>query len=142
MSDAQRSRLRAQHIGFVFQDAALDSTLNILDNVIESTFFSGQPRRASRARAAALLDEMGVDVPLSRRPLGLSGGQVQRVAVCRALLPRPAILLADEPTGNLDDFSAAAVLDRFRAEAQRGVTVVISTHDARVTQRCQEVVTL
>jgi ABC-type lipoprotein export system ATPase subunit len=142
LSDAGRSRLRAGVIGFVFQDAALDASRSILENVIESCDYTGASRAKAGPRAAALLAEMGVDIPPTRRPLQISGGQAQRVALCRALLPEPQIILADEPTGNLDGASSAAVLHRLRAEADRGRTVVIATHDPRVLDQCDSRVDL
>lgn len=136
LGDRQRSALRGGHIGFVFQDAALDASRPVLDNVIESTDYTGASRRRARARALALLQELDIDVDPKRRPVQVSGGQAQRVALCRALLPSPSILLADEPTGNLDGGSAAAVLRRLREEADRGAAVAVATHDERVIRGC------
>lgn len=142
LSDAARSRLRGQALGFIFQDAALDPTRTVLDNVIESCDYSGASRAAASRRARELLEEVGVSVPASRRPLQISGGQAQRVALCRALLPRPWIILADEPTGNLDPDSAGSVMRRLQAEAATGATVVIATHDPRVLGECTQRVRL
>lgn len=136
MTDGGRSRLRASTIGFVFQDAALDASTSVLNNVVESCDYTGRSRPEAIDRAEMLLAEMGVTVPGSRRPLQISGGQAQRVAICRALLPGPNIILADEPTGNLDESSSDAVLDRLRHEADAGATVVIATHDPHVLTRC------
>src|SRR5699024_7469498 len=94
LSDADRSRLRASLIGFVFQDSALDASRSILENVIESCDYTGASRAKAIPSATALLVEMGVDIPPTRRPLQISGGQAQRVALCRALLPGPQIILA------------------------------------------------
>lgn len=142
MTDAARSRIRSSRIGFVFQDAALDPTKSVLANVVESCDYNGRSRAEALTRAEALLEEMGVAVPGTRRPLQISGGQAQRVAICRALLPEPQIILADEPTGNLDELSSAAVLNRLRHEADQGGTVVIATHDPQVLRRCDDRVTL
>lgn len=142
MTDAARSRIRSSRIGFVFQDAALDPTKSVLANVVESCDYNGRSRPEALTRAEALLEEMGVAVPGTRRPLQISGGQAQRVAICRALLPEPQIILADEPTGNLDELSSAAVLNRLRHEADQGGTVVIATHDPQVLRRCDGRVTL
>lgn len=136
LPDRARSRIRGRLIGFVFQDAALDASRSVLDNVIESTDYSGASRRQASDRARALLADLGVQVDTRRRPVQISGGQAQRVAVCRALLPEPAVILADEPTGNLDEESARAVMHQLRAEADRGVAVAVATHDDRVIRAC------
>jgi putative ABC transport system ATP-binding protein len=132
LPDARRSRLRAHRFGFVFQDAALDPTRTVLDNIVETSLYRGSPRREALKRAVELMDRFGIDVPARRRPGQISGGQAQRIALCRGLLGEPDILLADEPTGNLDSGSAAAVLDAFRAHAGGGGCVVIATHDMDV----------
>lgn len=136
MGDRRRSALRGGRIGFVFQDAALDASQSVLENVIESSHYSGVSRAHARSRALSLLYELGVDVDPRRRPVQISGGQAQRVAVCRALLPAPDAVLADEPTGNLDADSAGAVLRRLRDEAARGAAVAVATHDERVIRTC------
>ena len=127
--DGQRSRLRASRFGFVFQDAVLDSTRTVLDNVLEAALYRGQDGKELTGRARALLEEMGVSVPVTRRPGQISGGQAQRIAMCRALVGRPDVVIADEPTGNLDPDSATAVLGMLRAQAQQGACVVVVTHD-------------
>lgn len=142
LSDRARSELRGGGISFVFQDALLDTSRTIVDNVLEPVEYGTTSRSADRVRALELLRELGVDVDPQRRPGQISGGQAQRVALCRALLPRPAAILADEPTGNLDDRSARVVLDRLRAEADGGSAVAIATHDERVIGACDTVVAL
>ena len=132
LSDGARSRIRAQRFGFVFQDAVLDPTRTVLDNVVESAAYRGQDPRRVAPRAQALLERMQVDVPLRRRPGQLSGGQAQRIGVCRALVGEPDVVFADEPTGNLDADSAAAVLDMLRAQAHHGACVVLVTHDPAI----------
>lgn len=129
LPDAARAHLRATRFGFVFQDAALDSTRTVLDNVVEAALYRGQDPDRLRPRAETLLDQMGVDIPVDRRPGQISGGQAQRIAVCRALVGTPDVVFADEPTGNLDPVSATAVLDMLRTHADTGATVVIVTHD-------------
>ena len=136
LSDAARARLRASRFGFVFQDAALDPTRTVLDNVLESALYCGADRRSWTRRAMTLLDEMDVTVPISRRPGQLSGGQAQRIAVCRALVGAPDVVFADEPTGNLDPTSASAVLRTLRRHADAGACIVLVTHDPHVADLC------
>lgn len=142
LSDSQRSRLRGARIGFVFQDAALDPSRTILDNVIEGAVFSGMRRADAGRRARALLAGVDVTVPIDRRPGQISGGQAQRVALCRAMLHDPSLVLADEPTGNLDSASAGLVLDRLAAAAATGATIVIASHDPHVLERCDATIDL
>lgn len=132
LPDADRSRLRAHRFGFVFQDAALDPTRTVIDNVVETAIYRGSPRRAAVQAGLALIDRFQVDVPAARRPGQISGGQAQRIALCRALLGNPDIVLADEPTGNLDAASAATVLSALRAAADGGACVVVITHNPGV----------
>jgi ABC-type lipoprotein export system ATPase subunit len=129
LADGERARLRAAHSGYVFQDAVLDPSRTVLDNVCESALFAGLPRDAARRRAVELLTEFGVAHRADHRPGEISGGQAQRVALCRALVTEPEIVFGDEPTGNLDAASAAVVWDALRAHAARGATVAVATHD-------------
>jgi ABC-type lipoprotein export system ATPase subunit len=142
LPDRQRAALRAHRFGFVFQDAALDPSRTVLDNVLEATLYRGDDRRAATRQALDLLASLGVTVPATRRPGQVSGGQAQRIATCRALLSEPSVLLADEPTGNLDAESATAVLRAMRGVADRGGTVVVATHDHDLVTRCDSVVRL
>ncbi|MEO7130024.1 MAG: ABC transporter ATP-binding protein [Dermatophilaceae bacterium] len=142
LSDAGRSRVRAARLGFVFQDAALDPTRSVLDSVIEPCLYAGWSRRAAKARARGLLEQLGVAERAEHRPGEISGGQAQRVAVCRALVNDPAVVLADEPTGNLDRDNATIVLDALREATGPGRTVVIATHDPFVIDRADTVVSL
>jgi ABC-type lipoprotein export system ATPase subunit len=142
LRDSRRARMRAECFGFVFQDAALDPRRTVLDNVVEPATYQGV-RRADRIEAASeLLDRLGVNLRADHRPTQISGGQAQRVATCRALLHQPAIVLADEPTGNLDPISANAVIDALTAHARSGAAVAIVTHDAAVVARCDRSVQL
>jgi len=136
LSDARRARVRAERFGFVFQDAALDATRTVMDNVTETTLYRGGSRRAGRVRATGLLERFGVDVPAHRKPGQVSGGQAQRIALCRALLNDPEILLADEPTGNLDPTTSAVVVDALREHAARGAAVIVVTHSPEVAAAC------
>lgn len=140
--DARRARLRGRHIGFVFQDAVLDPSRTVLDSVCEPALYAGRSRADARTRALELLQRMGVDAPADRRPGEISGGQAQRVAVCRALVNDPLVVLADEPTGNLDRANAAGVLDALASVATARRTVVIASHDPYVLERADEVLSL
>jgi len=141
-SDADRSAVRARRLGFVFQDAVLDPTRTVLDSVIEPALYAGRRAADVRARARGLLDDLGVGGRADHRPGEISGGQAQRVAIARALLVDPEVILADEPTGNLDHDNAIIVLDALGRAALSGRTVVIATHDPFVLDRSDEVLAL
>lgn len=136
LRDAGRARLRAERFGFVFQDAALDQTRTVIDNVTETALYSGHSRREARARGLDLLERFGVDVPAGRKPGQVSGGQAQRIALCRALLSAPSVLLADEPTGNLDPATTEVVVDALRGHTTSGAAVIIVTHSPEVAAAC------
>ena len=136
LPDRRRAALRASHFGFVFQDAALDSTRSILDNVMETALYRGDEPRKARLRATDLLERFGVQLRAAAKPGQVSGGQAQRIALCRALLHSPPILLADEPTGNLDPASTAVVMQAFKDHAASGAAVVIVTHDPSLVAQC------
>lgn len=143
LSDAQRSRLRATRIGFVFQSSELDPTRPLVDCVMEPALYAGIRPREARLRAGGLLDAFGLGHRADHRPGEISGGQAQRVAVCRALVNHPDVVLADEPTGNLDRDNARLVLDALKDAAHHdGHTVVIATHDPFVVDAADHVVTL
>lgn len=148
-SDTTRSRIRAAQIGFVFQDAALDPSRVILDSVIEPALYAGWSARRARTRGRELLEQMGVAARADHKPGEISGGQAQRVAVCRALVTDPAVVLADEPTGNLDRGNAEGVLAALTRATSHGRdgqgsgrTVVIATHDPFVLEHADEVLAL
>ena len=140
LTDAARSRVRASHVGFVFQDAVLDPSRTVLDNVVEGALYTGLQRAVAVRRARDLMESVGVGMQSDRRPGEVSGGQAQRVALCRALLRCPDNLLADEPTGNLDDATGSLVLDLLFDAAAGGKTVVIATHDHSIADRADVVV--
>lgn len=129
LADAARSWIRATQMGFVFQDAVLDPSRTIVDSVCEPGLYAELAPATTRRRARELLEQMGVSHRADHRPGEISGGQAQRVAVCRALVNDPAVILADEPTGNLDHDNAVVVLESLRTAARTGRTVVIATHD-------------
>ncbi|WP_214326785.1 ABC transporter ATP-binding protein [Nonomuraea sediminis] len=136
LSDRELSALRARCIGFVFQQFHLAPGLSALDNVADGLLYSGLPLRARRARAALALERVGLGDRLRHRPHQLSGGQMQRVAVARAVAGEPPLLLADEPTGNLDTESGAEVLSVFRSLNAAGITIALITHDLDVAAAC------
>ncbi|HEY0963675.1 MAG TPA: ABC transporter ATP-binding protein [Pseudomonadales bacterium] len=144
MPEARRTALRGSAIGFVFQFHHLINAFTALENVLMPLMVSsGKPTRAQIDEARGLLREVGLEGFEQRKPDQLSGGQQQRVAVARALVTRPALLLADEPTGNLDSKSAAEVFDLFRTfNREFGCGVLLVTHDARLSAQCDRTITL
>jgi len=142
MNDAGRARLRAHQFGFVFQDAALDATRTVLDNVTETALYRRERRDESEDRARQLLGRFGVHVPVNRRPGQVSGGQAQRIALARALLNSPTVLLADEPTGNLDPTTSRLVVTALREHAHAGNAVVVVTHSPEVAAACDREIRL
>ncbi len=131
--ESQVTRLRARRIGFVFQSFHLQPTLTALENVLLPALFAGNRNGASRARE--LLALVGLETRLHHRPGELSGGEMQRVAVARALINDPGIVFADEPTGSLDSTSAAPVIDGLFSLAQRDLTLVLVTHNNELARR-------
>ncbi|MFC4613440.1 ABC transporter ATP-binding protein [Cellulomonas algicola] len=142
LTDGGRAQWRAQRTGFVFQDAMLDPSRTVLDNVCESALFAGVPMKVAHRRAVELLERLGVAHRVNHRPGEISGGQAQRVALCRALVTDPQVIFGDEPTGNLDETSAAVVWDTLRERAMAGATVIIATHDLRLAATADEQVHL
>jgi putative ABC transport system ATP-binding protein len=137
------ARYRRETVGFVFQHFGLLGTLTAAENVELAMTFGPGGRAERRDRARALLDAVGISARASHRPAELSGGEAQRVALARALANEPALILADEPTGNLDGATAALVLDLLdRVAAERGVTLLTVTHDPSVARRSDRVVEL
>lgn len=135
MGENALSAWRGRKVGFVFQFFQLLPTLTAAENVILPMDFSGTvPPQQRRERALQLLERVGVIEQADKLPSALSGGQLQRVAIARALANEPPIVLADEPTGNLDSETARAVLDLFRAMANAGTTVVIATHEREIAR--------
>lgn len=127
---------RRTRVGFVFQFFHLVSNLSALENVLLPMDLAGQPIQASRERARELLNQVGIDLAHQQhRPGKLSGGQQQRVAIARALANDPAVLLADEPTGNLDRETGQRILDLLRHLVEQGRTVVVVTHDHQIASQ-------
>ena len=118
-----------RNLGLIFQDQKLLFDRSVLDNVLLPLAIVGMPTREAHRRARAALDKVGLLERERARPITLSGGEQQRLAIARAVVNRPTILLADEPTANLDSASASTILDIFRSFHQVGVTLVIATHD-------------
>ncbi|MCL1837921.1 MAG: ATP-binding cassette domain-containing protein [Propionibacteriaceae bacterium] len=142
-SDAERAQIRAGRVGFVFQDSELDPARPVISSVLEPALYAGRSRKAMRGRALELLERFGLGERAEHKPGQVSGGQAQRLALCRALLLEPDVILADEPTGNLDRENAGIVLDALRDAAHtQGSTVVIASHDPFVLEQADQVVTL
>lgn len=142
LPDRKKSHLRADTFGFIFQDAALDPTRRILDGVCEARTYRGERLAEVRAQGLELLTKVGVSEGARRKPGQISGGQAQRVAIARALMINPKIILADEPTGNLDEENSRLVLDSLRAATAQGAAVLIATHDPMVIEWADEVLAL
>ncbi|MCL4210365.1 MAG: ABC transporter ATP-binding protein [Phycisphaerales bacterium] len=142
MDDTELSRVRGRKIGFIFQAFNLISELTTVGNVEVPLFYQGVSPRERHRRAVAKLGEVGLGDRLDHRPRELSGGQQQRVAVARALVTDPLILMADEPTGNLDSSTGNQILDLIDDLHRRGLTIIMVTHDPKVAERCERIVRL
>jgi len=141
LSDSRRTKMRADTMGFVFQSYNLVPTLTALENVSLAGEYAGVPRGKARAAASEALDWVGLAERTGHRPMELSGGEQQRVAIARSLVNGPMLLLADEPTGNLDSARSHDVLELLRRfNTERGQTLVLVTHDADVGAICDRVI--
>lgn len=136
LSDDERSDFRSSRIGFIFQSFNLMPVLSALENVMLPLLIAGTARPDASDRAAEILTELGLGKHLGHRPQKLSGGQQQRVAIARALITDPQLVVADEPTANLDSVTAGEIIDAMRSSnAAHGTTFVFSTHDERLLSR-------
>ncbi|MEO3692004.1 ABC transporter ATP-binding protein [Roseateles paludis] len=137
MDDAERSRIRNQKIGFIFQAFNLIPDLNVLDNIEVPLRYRGFSAAERKKRAAESLARVGLSARAKHYPAELSGGQQQRVAIARALAGEPRLLLADEPTGNLDSAMARSVMELLEELHRDGATIVMVTHDPQLAARAQ-----
>ena len=141
LDEDQRARVRAEHVGFVFQSFQLLDSLNALENVMLPLELAG--RRDARATATDMLGRVGLGSRLNHYPKVLSGGEQQRVALARAFVVRPAVLLADEPTGSLDHATGETIMQlMFDLNAELGTTLVLVTHDRAIAARCERRITI
>ena len=135
LSDKAKARLRFQTFGYIFQSFNLLSSHTVVENVALPLGYAGVPKQERLARAAEMLRKVGLLDKMKAYPNELSGGQQQRVAIARALINHPPIILADEPTGNLDSRSSAQIMDILAELADEGATLLLVTHDAGVARR-------
>jgi putative ABC transport system ATP-binding protein len=140
LSDAELSEVRGRRIGFIFQSFNLIPQLTALDNIEVPLFYQGVHRRDRRRRSMELAERVGLGPRARHRPMELSGGEQQRVAIARALVNDPLIILADEPTGNLDSKTGKEILALFDDLSSRGRTLIIVTHDEAIGRRTHAIV--
>jgi putative ABC transport system ATP-binding protein len=142
LTDDELAAVRNVKIGFVFQSFNLLPRFSALKNVEVPLIYSGVPGRQRRERAAPVLERVGLGERMHHKPSELSGGQQQRVAIARALVNNPPLILADEPTGNLDSRSGEEILNIITDLNKQGVTIMIVTHDRDVAARCKRIINL
>ncbi len=142
LNDNQLSEIRATQIGFIFQSYNLIPQLNLIENIEIPLYYQGVSERESYERAVALAERVGLGHRLTHVPTELSGGERQRVGIARALASSPLIVLADEPTGNLDTKTGQQILDLLHELNEDGVTMLVVTHDSRIASSAQRVVQL
>jgi putative ABC transport system ATP-binding protein len=142
MGDDELSRIRREKIGFVFQAFNLISELSSIENVEVPLFYQGVPRSERRHLARRCIEQVGLAGRAHHRPSELSGGEQQRVAIARALVNSPAVIMADEPTGNLDSKTGQSILELLSELHAEGLTLIMVTHDERVADHCQRIVRL
>lgn len=140
LDDIELAHVRNREVGFVFQSFHLLPRMSVLDNVMQPLVYRGLPRAERRRRAVESLERVGLGNRLDHRPNQLSGGQRQRVAVARALVGEPSLLLADEPTGNLDSRTSSEIMALFDALHAQGQTVVVVTHEPDIAAHCHRTV--
>lgn len=139
-NDDELSEIRSKRLGFIFQSYNLIPQLNVLENIEVPLFYQGVPESEARVQAEKLARRMGLSKRLGHKPMELSGGQQQRVAIARSLVCDPILMLADEPTGNLDSKTGAEILKLIDELHAEGKTIVMVTHDDDIAQRAQRVV--
>jgi putative ABC transport system ATP-binding protein len=142
LGDAELSGIRSHGLGFVFQQYHLLSTRSVLQNVADGLLYRGVPAAERLERAAAAVKAVGLEHRTAHRPGALSGGECQRVAIARALVGEPALLLADEPTGNLDSRSGREIFDLLARLHARGATILVVTHNDELAQAAPRAVSL
>lgn len=140
LDDDQLSEIRSRQIGFIFQSYNLIPQLDVLENIQVPLFYQGIPESEARGRAEVLAERMGLADRLKHKPMELSGGQQQRVAIARSLVCDPLLMLADEPTGNLDSKTGHEILELIDELHDEGKTIVMVTHDDDLANRAQRVV--
>ncbi|MFT5050451.1 MAG: putative ABC transport system ATP-binding protein [Chlamydiales bacterium] len=142
LDDNDLSDFRSRKLGFVFQSYNLIPQLNVLENILVPLFYQDSPPEDGEERALALAERVGLSSRLDHRPLQLSGGQQQRVAIARSLINDPALILADEATGNLDSSTAEEILDLFDELHSEGKTILLVTHESSVGERAEHTLRL
>jgi putative ABC transport system ATP-binding protein len=142
LTEDQQAHYRNKEIGFVFQQFNLLKRESVLDNVILPAIYAGISDTVRRVKASDLLSKVGLADQMSKRPNQLSGGQQQRVAIARALMNDPAIILADEPTGNLDTKSGRDVMEILKSLNKEGRTIIIITHDTEIADQAKRVISI
>lgn len=142
LSNKDIARLRRDKIGFVFQNFNLLPRLNVMQNVEMPLIYKHTPKRERKARVVQVLKQVGLADKVKNRPNRMSGGQVQRVAIARALINEPSLILADEPTGNLDTKTGEEIMDLLTNLNKKGATIVVVTHNPEVTAYADRVVTV
>jgi len=142
LSDDELSEIRSRRIGFIFQSYNLIPQLTVMDNIELPLFYQGWSEEASRERAREMAERVGLGDRLTHRPTELSGGQQQRVAIARALAPDPLILLADEPTGNLDSATGQEIMSLLDDLKRQGRNIIVVTHDESVASHAERVIRL
>ncbi|WP_026476529.1 ABC transporter ATP-binding protein [Alkaliphilus transvaalensis] len=140
MTDGELATIRNKEIGFVFQAFNLLPRMNILENVELPMTYSGVPFKTRRERAMEALEKVGLKDRVTHRPNEISGGQKQRVAIARAIVNRPNVIMADEPTGNLDSKSSIEIMRIFQQLNDEGATVIMVTHEPEIAQHCKRIV--
>lgn len=140
LTDDQLSEIRSLRIGFIFQSYNLIQQLNVLENIEVPLFYQGVPEHEARERASLLAVKMGLEDRLMHKPMELSGGQQQRVAIARSLVCNPILMLADEPTGNLDSRTGEEILEVIDELHAEGKTIVMVTHDDAIAHRAERII--